>query len=235
MPDYELTGQASQSDIANGSEEADARSSVLINTSLISSSPRQVTENSSGAAPTYNKNGVHMASSTDNDFGSVTCGNNWINFDGFANRTVIIKTTYVSQESAANTADDHYIGYVKADGATLPSIDSDLAIFLPHIGDNTSGNCQVNDGNGDITTGQVDFNTITNLTELVVLIDHSGEFLDAGHTGFYTNGDPRRGDAPDADIAATPTYDRGGGFGLAYESGGGGDGMASNYLEVEFR
>lgn len=238
MTDYELTGQATQSDIADGADESDGRWQTLLDTGLYGSAPSEIVSAGSGAAFSYYTTLAFTASPTTGDWGTLAGGGLRRSSNGAvepANGTVLIECTYASGVAIGSLNDHHFIGVVD----TMDSIDettNDIAIFDPRQGNNTTGNVRV-DSNGTDTDGSVDFGTIEDTaTRLVVLIDYAGNYLTAGHTGFYVDGSPLEGDTPNADLDATPSFNRNiMATGIQYVSNGNSNDMYVNYLGVFWR
>jgi len=233
MPDYELTGQASQSDIADGSDESKARWQTYYSGGLMGAAETVLTTRGSGATPSFEASGVEMTSGTDGDHGSISAGATDIaGTVQVTTGTYLIKTIYGSGVDIATLADDHVIGAYAAGGGDNPDNYANLAVFRPHVGDSTSGNVRVNNG-GTITDGTVSYPDITEPVELCVLIDYAGNYLTAGHTGFYIDSDPREGATPNVNISDTPGPFAE--FGIAYASEGNGNDFTANYMEVSHR
>lgn len=233
MPENEPAGGSSQSDIADGADESDGRWQTLVKTGLQESRPQGVSEKVNGVTPDYGFGGLTLVSSTVGDYAGLFAGG--LQADGTEqptahNSAVLIKARYASNNAIGNLSDHHLIGCV--DRFIDPTRDN-IAVFQPDVGDETSGNVVVDSGGTD-NDGSVTFpSDLTEYNTYTVLLDFAGVYLTADHTGFYVNGDPRKGNSPDADIAAVPNTDDTF-FGIGYQSEGG-QRMRVDYLEVATR
>lgn len=223
---------ATQSDIADGVEESQARTQKLINAGLVNQSPNRLSVSGSGATPAFDESGLSMGSGNSGDEGAAVAGNSRIFSSGTeGDATILIKARYVADEPQSNLNDEHAIGM------GVRGFESGIffAVFRPHVGDNTSGNVYV-ESNSGTTTKAISYPDIQKLHNYTVLLDYSGEYLNSNHTGFYIDADPRKGDSPNADISDIPEAsgdDRS--FGLFYTSTGNDQPMGCNHLEVSIQ
>jgi hypothetical protein len=219
-----------QNTIADGADESEGRWTRL-QTPLTSAQPTPISVGGSGATPVFQTNGAELKSSTSGDGGWLGLGGTeGGERHGYSTGAVILRVTW-SSTGFSSLSDDHLIGYV-AKGGDLSS--DDIAVFAPSKGANTSGNVRVDSGGTD-TNGQVDYGDVTReWATLTLLLDIDGIFISAGSTGFYVNGDPRRGDQPDEVIASQPGIGNLNGriFGVRYVCNGNFHGLATDYLEL---
>lgn len=222
-----------QDTIADGADESEGRWSILFEGGLAVSAPETISAVGSGAAPSFITWGVTISGGgTDGDYGALqtTMGAPQGNPNTLTGST-LYKVRYQCQTPIGSLGDIHVLGF-SSDGDN-PGTNRNIAVFRPTVGDSTSGNVRV-DSDDTITDGSVTYPAIDEPHEYTILIDEAGNYLTAGHTGFYIDGDPREGDSPDADLAATPeaSFRRAGAF---YASEGNGDQMGIGYLEVAVR
>jgi len=219
---------ATQNDIANGADESDGRWQTHFDGSLAVSQPPQVEAITSGASLFFATEGASISSGTAGDTGEMRIGGQQVGGTTIANGTVLIKARYGSTADTGTLSDIHNVGQFSNDTA------DGIAVFRPHIGNNTDGNVLV-DNDGTNTTGSVTYPNLTNVQTLAVLIDRAGNYLSSGNTGFYINSDPRRGGSPDADLAAVPDTGAFSNFGVYYESNGSDQNLVLRHLEVAVR
>jgi len=233
MQDYELTGQASQSDIADGADESDGRWQTYYAGGLTSTQPNRITSNGSGANASFAGGGVVFESGSNGDWGVLSAGG-LIQSDGGSAfltgrnpQSLIIKATFASSVSISNLTADMYIGVMKY--SLSPDINTNVAVFDPK-----TDQVVVEEGSNNLST-TISYPTIKNeYHTYTVLVDYAGNYINAGETGFYIDGDPRDGSQPVATLAATPNADNRQ-FGLGYVSNGDFNRMLSSYLEVSER
>lgn len=222
---------ATQDQIANGVDENTSRWRTLYNGALAGDFETVLTVGGSGAAPTIDYSESRLFSTTTDDFGFIRIGGS----SGGANYlsgVVLIKVTYGSGDSISSLGDKHILG-VTRDTLDPDELD-DIAVFRPHVGDNTTGNVRVNN-NGTITDESITYPDITEYNNYVVLIDNQGTYLSSGSTGFYINSDPREGDDPNAIISDTPSLENQNGPGIYYTCKGVFNSMYVSFLEVGYR
>lgn len=222
-----------QAEIADGADESDGRWQTLYAGGLTTAAPNRVTTGGSGAVPTFGSSGAVMFSGTSGDNGHIIAGR--YGRDRLAGSVVgthLVKVRYLSQVAIGSLGDVHAIGYAAT--GNNPGGANDVAVFRPTVGDSTTGNVRVDNGGTD-TDGSLNYPAIDAARDYTVLIDDAGTYLTAGHTGFYVDGDPRAGDTPDVDLAATPGHGTRNDFGVFYSSNGNSDRLKPDYLEVAIR
>lgn len=214
---------ATQTDIASGTAEHVANYRQIVNTALTVSKPDNVTVSGSGATPQFSATGVVSRSSTSGDDGQLGAGGNRIISPSNESGVLLAKIRYASDISISNLGDTHDLGWA---GPFF-----DWAVFRPHIGNDTSGNVAVrNDGN--VTSSQVSYPSITTAHNYCVIMDYDGIFINANTTGFYIDSDPRAGDNPNATISQVPRPDNNIQGGFYYQSAGNDNRLFANHLEV---
>lgn len=226
---------ATQNEIANGVDESDARFQIYAETSLANAQPSQISTEGSGALPSFDENGAVMSSGTTDDDGLISpYGVSFGKPDLSGVGALLFKVQYASSVSITSLSDDHAIGVVRG-GSPVEDKD-DIAIFYPTAGDSTPGNIRVDSGGTD-NDGSISYPTLTELHSYTLLIDLSGVYLSQNETGFYVDGDPRKGDSADAVISATPQFDSASfpQFSIQYESNGNSQELITPYIELRVR
>jgi len=224
---------ATQNDIADGADESDGRWRTLVDTGLTTTQPDRLNAFGSGASPMFADDYLGFFSSTDGDFGELSAVALGPNNGPNANTgSYLFKCSYLSPQANISTlTDNHTFGIVG--NSDNPDQDNDIAIFRPTAGNKSSRNVFV-DAGGTETTGSLNYPDIQNVHEYTLLIDAAGNYLSAGETGFYVDGDPREGDSPDVTLSATPNPTNNT-FGFAYASEGSGHRLAADFIEVSVR
>lgn len=225
---------ATQNDIADGTDQSDGRWRTFADTGLYIAQETLLRSSGGGAVPNFGINSMSMSSGTTDDNGNLYVGALHANETNavFDVGTWLFKFAYASDVQQSTLSDEHYFG---VSNAFSDETEDNTAAFFPTVGDATAGNVRVDDGGTD-TDGTLDYPTLTNLHEYTVLVDYAGNYLNAGHTGFYVDADPREGDDPDVDLAATPSADdfsvR---FGAFYLSNGNDHTMTGNHIGLRWR
>jgi len=223
---------ATQNDIADGADESDGRWRTIYDSALVGGADTEIQTGGSGAAPVFESGGVQMSSFTDGDWGYLSVGSAQPADTSVERGTALIKARCGFSQSIGNLISYHQIGQI----GTVKDADSktDHAMFRPHVGDSTPGNVRVSDG-AATTDGSVAYPPTDEIHNYTVLIDRAGHFLDPGHTGFYIDGDPRAGDAPNADLAVVPGGSGDDVWGLHHRVDGDREPFGANHLEVAIR
>jgi len=225
---------ATQNDIADGVGESDGRWMSLYDGGLGGSQPPQVFTAGSGATPSFDGGVVRLESSNAGDWGMIAAFSD--NNHALDSGTILIKATMASGNPVGSMTNFRYVGVVSTSAATGDG-SNNIAVFAPQNGDNTSGNVRV-DRDGTDTDGSVSYPTIEKeFHSFAVLIDHAGNYISSGSTGFYIDSDPRRGDAANETLSAVPNLNAGDGRGggIAFQSDGNFTDMFANHMEVSWR
>ncbi|WP_436933704.1 hypothetical protein [Halovenus marina] len=228
---------SSQSELADGADESDGRWMWGYRGPVKEAEETVLTVSGSGAVPTFNRYQAEARSTAVGDTGLITSGGSGKDSDWAQKRSVgalLIKATLGIDRSISDFSDQVFVGMFEeslSDDVTATNV----ALFAPAQGDQTAGNVRV-DSNGTDADGAVNYPTMDNqLHSYTVLIDIDGIYLSAGHTGFYIDSDPRKGDSPDADLAAIPDFESQRVFGWAYKSADPAHRAFCDYLEVGWR
>jgi hypothetical protein len=236
MPDYQLSGGgASQDKIADGADESDGRWQTFYDGPLAGSAETVLSTAGSGASPTFNPELAFFDSETDGDWGSIICGGtgsspqNEIELNAGA---LLIKAVFASTSLDSGTPDNDMVVGVIPDGQAPGGDNDNIAAWDPF-----NDRVIVNNGGTDNTADPgYTSDLFKKYQTFAVLVDVGGVYLTSGHTGFYKNSDPREGDSPTADIAATPDLSVDNrGYGVGFENEGGTSNMVVQHLEVAIR